>query len=440
MFDTWFRGPHGRKPEPKAPARRKFRPQVEVLEDRTVPAAIRDLTGFRANIILPNLFPPFAILVPTQGSTNVLQGGFTEDGFTGPVPLTFNINFFGIHTGAAFLNMNGNITFGVDPRPGATPGLVNFPSAGYPMIAPFFADADSLAFLGFQPNEPVTYGYDMIGNHRAFGVDWINVSYAGFQGFDAFKVNSFQMILIDRSDTGPGNFDIEFNYNTVQWETGSFDNASYLVIPPGNGVGARSAVAGFTDGTGVQGHYLLLAGSGAPGFFLDGGPDGLNSHMVAASTPGRYHYFFRGGMPVNPLPPVGVDLSRVVQRLNPLRFVRTASGNFLGRFFLQRIGGVFPAFADDPVLDEVGVTPVISTGPITLVFTRLPPGVTLANPTGFTASGAPYVTLLGNSLSGKGDRFRTVLEFLNPEHRSLRSFFRSFKYTVLAGPFDPTTL
>jgi hypothetical protein len=37
-------------------------------------------------------------------------------------------------------------------------------------------------------------------------------------GFD--KLATFELLLVDRSDTGAGNFDVEFNYDTVQWETG----------------------------------------------------------------------------------------------------------------------------------------------------------------------------------------------------------------------------
>jgi hypothetical protein len=428
MFDTWFRGLLGRKREQKAPAPRNYRPEVEVLEDRTVPAAIRDLVGFRANIFLPNIFPPFAGF----NNLSIIQGGFTEDGSQGPVGLGFNINFFGVHTNAAFLNTNGNISLGAPTA--TTPGLSNLPMSGIPLIAPFFADVDTFFFIG---SEPVTYGYANIGGHNVFGVDWINVSYIPISGSTTFRVNSFQLILIDRSETGPGNFDIEFNYNSIQWEVGDTD-AGFV---PANGLGPRSAVAGFSDGTGITGHYFLLDGSGHPGAFLDGGPNALNAHSLFASTPGRYHFFFRNGVPVFGLPGVGADLTPFLQELNPVRFVRHPNSVYSGRFFVQRKGGSVAAFLDDPVLDEVGAIPINSSGPpLTLIFVKLPKGVTLANPTGITAGGFPFITLPASSLSFKGDRLRVVLNFLNPLHRPLGSFYLGFRYVVFAGPFNPAQI
>ena len=68
----------------------------------------------------------------------------------------------------------------------------------------------------------VTYGVDTVNGHPAFGVDYENV---GYYGTHTDKLNSFQLILIDRSDTGiAGAFDIEFDYDKVQWEAGDASN------------------------------------------------------------------------------------------------------------------------------------------------------------------------------------------------------------------------
>jgi hypothetical protein len=457
MLVDWIRGRKGRSSArpAKTPAPRSFRPAVEQLEDRTVPSAIRDLVDFRANIMLPTTAIPLPFPEPNpllnlrkQFDPNVFQGGFTDDGSTGiglrtpnptgplvgptQVPLGFRINFFGRSATGITINNNGNITLGLDPLTD-TPGTLNIESSGHPMIAPFFADVDTLRFL----SEPVTFGQGVICGHLAFGVDWINVSY--FHGAthpQADKLNSFQVILIDRSDTGPGNFDIEFNYNSITWETGDADNN-----PPGqNGLGGRSALVGVSDGTGLLGHYFLFQGSGAPGSFLNGGPDALNSHSLAASTPGRYHLFFRGGQLLFQLPTVGAELTPITRTFFPFRFVHKGDALFAGRFLFLRGAGAFAAFLDNACLDEVGVTAINSTGgPITLVFPKLPKGVTLVGATGVTASGAPFLTLPLASLAGKGSQLRVILTFRDPLHKALGTFFQGFPVRIFAGPFDPTT-
>jgi hypothetical protein len=467
MLANWFRGltgrasalpRHGRRKTPAAPP---YRPEVERLEDRTVPSAIRDLTGFRANIMLPTtaIALPFpepnpALNLRKTFDPNVFQGGFTDDGSTGiglrtpnptgplvgptQVPLGFNINFFGHVASGITINTNGNVTLGLDPLTD-TPGTLNIESSGHPMIAPFFADVDTLRF----GSEPVTFGQDVITmpgcpTFRVFGIDWINVSYYhGGAHPAADKVNSFQLILIDRSDTGPGNFDIEFNYNNITWETGDADNN-----PPGaNGLGPRSALAGVSDGTGLLGHYFLFPGSGAPGSFLNGGPNALNSHMLSATTPGRYHLFFRNGQLLTslPNPPVGAEITKAVRTFFPFRFVHKGDSLFSGRFLFRRGAGNFAAFINQDCLDEIGPTAVNSTGPaITLVFPKLPKGVTLVGATGVTASGAPFITLPLASLPREGSQLRVILTFRDPLHKALATYFEGFPVRIFAGPFDPT--
>ncbi len=446
MLDTWFRGLLGRasarlrRRPAKKPARPTVRPRLEALEDRTVPAAIRDFAEFRANIMLPTFafVPPVPTIPPFLGKvhdTSVSQGGFTDDGSTATsVPLDFFINFFGTRTNRVFVNNNGNISIGA-PIPN-TPGDFNIETGGIPIIAPFFADVDTRR-LGSQP---VSYGQGILAGHRAFGVDWIHVPY--FHGNPApalDKFDSIQLILIDRSDTGPGNFDIEFNYDTIQWETGDADGGQ-------NGLGGRSALAGASVGFAVGDdqirHTFLLQGSGSPGSFIDGGPFALASNSLHALTPGRYHFLFRNGELVGALPPIGVSFTPLVRQFNPFRYV-AHRGTLTGRFlFIRESNAFFEAFNNtDIALDEVGFQQIISSGaPITLVFKHLPRGVTLVNPSGFTASGAPFLTLTNESLLSVGSRFRVTLSFRNPHHVPLSTFYRGFLIDVFAGPFDPASV
>ena len=256
LLGLWRRE-NGRAVRRISQAPRCTRLEVESLEGRLVPAAIRNLPGFLTNSLAAN-----------------------DDGSTGAVNLGFNVNFFGVHTSTVFANNNGNITFN-SANGTFTPFELTGP-LGQPIIAPFFADVDTLGTSSL-----MTYGQDMLCGHKVFGVDWVHVNYydptaAGHVN----KFNSFQLILIDRSDTGAGNFDIEFNYNTITWETGDASGGT-------NGLGGTSAAVGYSNGSGTPGTNFQLTGSEVNGAFLDGGPDALASHMLNAATPGRYNFQVR---------------------------------------------------------------------------------------------------------------------------------------------------
>src|SRR5262249_44837081 len=126
----------------------------------------------------------------------------------------------------------------------------------------------------------------------AFVATYTNVTYFSFDsvGFDT-KRNSFQIVLLDRSDTGAGNFDIELNYDKVQWETADSNGGT-------NGLGGYSAQVGYTNGTQAAGTFVELTGSEIPGSFPDGSPlslvaGSLNSGGVA----GRYVFAIRNAAP-----------------------------------------------------------------------------------------------------------------------------------------------
>ncbi|RPJ53921.1 MAG: hypothetical protein EHM24_32330, partial [Acidobacteria bacterium] len=115
--------------------------------------------------------------------------------------------------------------------------------------------------------------------------NYINVGYFGNHDD---KLNRFQLILIDRSDTGSGNFDIEFNYEKILWETG---DASGGV----NGFGGVPASVGWSNGTGEPGTSFELTGSLASGSFLDNGPRGLSRGSLNTTTRGRFLFRARNG-------------------------------------------------------------------------------------------------------------------------------------------------
>lgn len=226
--------------------------------------AIRTNTGFQANVL------PAGDDGPSSQST----------------PLGFTINFFQKNFSSAFVNHNGNITFeggfpDYDPEP------IN--ALSVPIIAPFWADVDT------RGTGTISYGRDTVDGRPAFAVTWNAVGYYS-QRTD--RTNTFQVVLIDRSDTGAGNFDIEMNYDRIQWEVGeaSHDsgagaNGACLVGPPS----CIPASAGYSNGSRAAGTSFSIAGSLVPGAFLDNGGDPLIRRSFNSTVPGRLIFPARGG-------------------------------------------------------------------------------------------------------------------------------------------------
>jgi hypothetical protein len=211
----------------------------------------------------------------------------------GSGPLTtfgFNANLFGTTYTQGYVNNNGNITFGNS--------LITFTPFGLrttttPIIAAFFADVDTRN----PATSPVTYGRGTVDGRNAFAANYRNVGYFSSK---ADKINDFQIVLIDRANTGAGNFDIEFNYDRIQWETGEASNGV-------NGLGGSSARVGYSNGqTGTANASFELAGSAVNGAFLDSGPaaTSLIANSLNSDVLGRYIFGARNGAVVRDLPPV----------------------------------------------------------------------------------------------------------------------------------------
>lgn len=206
-----------------------------------------------------------------------------DDYYTGQVGLGFTANINGSDYTQTYVNNNGNITF--DSAMGTyTPAAISTGSFG-PIIAPFFADVDTRA----SGSSTVTYGSDLLGGFKVFGVNYINVGVYNEQPI----FNSFQMILTDRSDITAGDFDIQFNYDEILWEAGTASGA------PSGGLGGTSALAGYW--TSATSNYTLL-GSLVNGALIDGGSNALISNSLNSDILGQYNFQVRSGQVVNPDP------------------------------------------------------------------------------------------------------------------------------------------
>jgi hypothetical protein len=206
-----------------------------------------------------------------------------DDGSTGLVPMGFPVNFFDTSFSSLFVNNNGNVTFDA-PLGTFTP--FDLTSTGRVIIAPFFADVDTRS-----AGDPVRYGPGTVDGRTAFGVSWRNVDCFASSPSRAVR-NFFQVILIDRSDVSPENFDIEFNYDQIEWETGQASGGSFDCL------GGTSARVGFSNGTGDPGTFFELPGSGVNGAFLDSNLEtGLIHNNLNSDRLGRYLFRVRAGMP-----------------------------------------------------------------------------------------------------------------------------------------------
>ena len=234
--------------------RREAHPlRLEPLEERTLLSAVRMLPGFSDNALPPN-----------------------DDYSTEAVDIGFEVDFFGNLHETLFVNNNGNVTFDADLEEYTPEGLDDVERE---IIAPFWADVDTYG------TGVTTYGTDTLDGHAAFAVNWIDV---GFYEEHDTPTNSFQLVLIDRSDVEEGAFDIEFNYDSILWETGDASGGE-------DGLGGYSARAGYSNASPFLGMSLELIGSGVNGGFLDTNPTtGLVNGRLNSEVDGRYVFQFRG--------------------------------------------------------------------------------------------------------------------------------------------------
>jgi hypothetical protein len=213
-----------------------------------------------------------------------LSQGPNDDASSSRLNLPFNINFFGNDFDTFFVNNNGNLTF-LNPLGQFTPSP--FPITNQPLIAPYWGDVDTRgtgAVYVASPNEStVVVTWDQVG-YFSFGTDLLN---------------TFQVVLRDRPDTGTdGNFDIEFRYGQLQWTTGSASGGT-------GGLGGTPAQAGFDAGDGLN--FFTLPGSRTSEVLnLD------DISNVSVDSPGLWSFAIRNGetpgsTPENPLLPVIID-------------------------------------------------------------------------------------------------------------------------------------
>lgn len=178
------------------------------------------------------------------------------------------------NSNSLFINYNGNLSFN-----GRMESYTQSAFSGaytHNFLAPFFADVDTRRGGDAAGSHgSIGYGYTMFDGHQALAVTWSDVGY--YPKKNDLK-NTFQLVMVERADTGAGNFDFYYNYGSLQWdksEASNYARAGYSMV---------GAAADFE-----------FTGSGLGGKLLDSGANALVNGSNIGVT-GRYGFVVRNGL------------------------------------------------------------------------------------------------------------------------------------------------
>ena len=191
-----------------------------------------------------------------------LAMGPNDDFSSDLITLPFQFNLYGQFYSDCYINNNGNVSFNA---PYGTYSANPFPTAGFTMVAPFWADVDTRGEDGNGLNGG-TVKYKI--TPTAMFVNWTEVGYFASQ---TDKHNTFQLIITDGTDPviGVGN-NVAFCYKDMEWTTGS---ASQGV----GGFGGIPSTVGANEGNGTD--FIQFTRNDHDGVDYDGPfgvPDGVS--------------------------------------------------------------------------------------------------------------------------------------------------------------------
>ena len=178
---------------------------------------------------------------PANVGTNSLDG--CDDCTSGAVALPMadwpnGLNYFGSTYNQIFINSNGNITFD-----SSFTGFTPFPfPQSRKMIAPYFADMDLRDSLPGGGNA-IYWHFDNSGPRARMLISYITTEYWSRSSVPG--TNTLQMVITNRDDRAPGDFDVEFRFEDINWTTGSASGGS-------GGLGGTPAQVGFDAGNGMD--------------------------------------------------------------------------------------------------------------------------------------------------------------------------------------------
>lgn len=173
------------------------------------------------------------VVVTTGGGSAANVGdpsGRNDDGFSGPIDLSFDLNFFGRTYSQFYINNNGNVSFGA----GISAFVPTGPQgADQPVISPYFGDADSRGAAS-----GVVHLRTDVPNQVV--VTWDRIGY--YSGRDDL-LNSFQLVLRGPGYAVPtGEGAIGFWYGAMQWER--TDTSTVSAVGFGDGASNGTVLEG----------------------------------------------------------------------------------------------------------------------------------------------------------------------------------------------------
>ncbi|MGZ5192048.1 MAG: nidogen-like domain-containing protein, partial [Flavisolibacter sp.] len=179
-----------------------------------------------------------------------------DDSPLATVSLQFGFCFYGVTYNSLNISANGNVQFSTNSTAFSATG---FPSGTVNMIAPFWADGETMV-----PSGGITYGkIKVVSNPTHMIISWDSL---GYFNNHVDKLNSFQLILTNGSDAilPPGK-NVGFKYRKMEWTTGdaSGGTGGFPTTQPGT-----PATVGMNAGNNID--YFLIGRFGVPGTAYDG--------------------------------------------------------------------------------------------------------------------------------------------------------------------------
>lgn len=153
-----------------------------------------------------------------------VQPGFNDDPISAlgtndgsrTADLPFDVRIGDTTFDSVVANNNGVISFGGSFEPYVADTLDALAQVSdRTLIAPFYANVDTSPHGSGDYNGGIAaLGLGTVDGRAAFGVTWDRVGRS--DELDDL-LNTFQVLLVDRSDIANGDFDIVFNYDQIDW-------------------------------------------------------------------------------------------------------------------------------------------------------------------------------------------------------------------------------
>ena len=291
---------------------------------------------------------PDAVMTPSGYNSNLVARG--DDTANQVVGLPFSMNWNGTTYNQIFINMNGNCNFGATGFVGYNP-TTSLSALGQNIMAPFWADVDTRnTSMGQMTYSNITPGnVPLVDGHPAFFVNWINVGRYNYTAAGNTQTNSFQLVIIDRSDTGAGNFDFMYNYDAVTWDLATSSSTVRARVGWGRSDGSAYELPG--SGTPQASASTLLDTSAAATSLIQ-------NFQNDEGQLGRYVFEVRGATMPNS-PPVIAVVNRTLEGNAPDSYLGyTGTGDAIAT---DPDGTVVSLTNDMPALLPLGTTTVTWT-------------------------------------------------------------------------------